>query len=83
MAVAAAGFVGYALFLVRNFTHSFLELGINAGEVDIGKDQIQQFIPSLYHYGRAAAGHLRRPRRAGLDLDGRGGGTMSNLKYRH
>jgi hypothetical protein len=30
MAVAAAGFIGYAvLFLVRNFTDSFLELGIS------------------------------------------------------
>ena len=51
MAVAAAGFIGYALlFLVRNFTGGFLELGIGAGEVDIGKDQIQQYSPSLYHY---------------------------------
>ncbi len=51
MAVAAAGFIGYAaLFLVRNFTDSFLELGIGPGEVSVGKDQIQQFSPSLYHY---------------------------------
>jgi hypothetical protein len=51
MAVAAAGFVGYAgLFLVRNFTDGFLEVGIGQGEVDVGKDQIQQFSPSLYHY---------------------------------
>src|SRR5512132_364955 len=51
MAVAAAGFIGYAvLFLVRNFSDSFLELGIGQGEVDVGKDQIQQFSPSLYHY---------------------------------
>jgi hypothetical protein len=51
MAVAAAGFIGYALlFLVRNFTDSFLELGIGHSEVDVGKDQIQQFSPSLYHY---------------------------------
>lgn len=51
MAVAAAGFIGYAtLFLVRNFTDSFLELGIGQGEVSVGKDQIQQFSPSLYHY---------------------------------
>jgi hypothetical protein len=27
-----------------------LELGIGQGEVDVGKDQIQQFSPSLYHY---------------------------------
>ena len=51
MAVAAAGFIGYAaLFLIRNFTGSFLELGIGPGEVDVGKDQIQQLSPSLYHY---------------------------------
>jgi hypothetical protein len=51
MAVAAAGFIGYAvLFLVRNFTDGFLELGIGPAEVSVGKDQIQQFSPSLYHY---------------------------------
>jgi hypothetical protein len=51
MAVAGIGFIGYAgLFLVRNFTHSFLELGIGPKEVDVSKDQIQQFSPSLYHY---------------------------------
>ena len=51
MAVAAAGFIGYALlFLVRNFTGGFLELGIGPGEVSVGKDQIQQFSPSLHHY---------------------------------
>jgi hypothetical protein len=50
MAIAAAGFIGYAvLFLVRNFTDSFLELGIGPAEVNVGKDQIQQFSPSLYH----------------------------------
>ena len=39
MAVAAAGFIGYAvLFLIRNFTSSFLELGIGHSEVDVGKD---------------------------------------------
>jgi hypothetical protein len=51
MAIAAAVFIGYAvLFLVRNFTDSFLELGIGPAEVNVGKDQIQQFSPSLYHY---------------------------------
>jgi hypothetical protein len=51
MALAAAGFIGYAgLFLVRNFSDSFLELGIGAGEVGVGKEQIQQFSPGLYHY---------------------------------
>jgi hypothetical protein len=44
------GFIGDAvLLLVRNFTDSFLELGIGPAEVNVGKDQIQQFSPSLYH----------------------------------
>jgi hypothetical protein len=55
MGVAAAGFVGYAvLFFIRNFTDAFLELGIGPNEVNVGKEQIQNFSPSLYHY----IGHL-------------------------
>ncbi len=55
MVFAAVGFIGYAvIFFVRNFTDSFLELGIGHNEVDVGKDQITQFSPSLYHY----IGHL-------------------------
>lgn len=55
MTFAAIGFIGYAvIFLVRNFTDSFLELGIGRNEVDVGKDQIVQFSPTLYHY----IGHL-------------------------
>lgn len=55
MAFAAIGFVGYAvIFFVRNFTDSFLELGIGHSEVDVGKVQITEFSPSLYHY----IGHL-------------------------
>jgi hypothetical protein len=51
MAFAAVGFIGYAvIFFVRNFTDSFLELGIGHSEVDVGKDQITQFSPTLYHY---------------------------------
>ena len=51
MTLAAIGFIGYAtIFLVRNFTDSFLELGIGHSEVDVGKGQILQFSPSLYHY---------------------------------
>ena len=51
MSFAAVGFIGYAvIFFVRNFTDSFLELGIGASEVDVGKDQITAFSPSLYHY---------------------------------
>jgi hypothetical protein len=55
MTVGAAAFVGYAvIFFVRNFTDSFLELGIGPGEVSVGKDEIEAFSPSLYHY----IGHL-------------------------
>jgi hypothetical protein len=51
MTLGAAAFVGYAvIFFVRNFTDSFLELGIGPDEVSVGKDQIQQFSPSLYDY---------------------------------
>ena len=51
MTLGAVAFIGYAvLFFVRNFTDSFLELGIGAGQVDKGKDEIQAFSPDLYHY---------------------------------
>ena len=51
MGIAAVGFIGYAvLFLVRNSTDSFLELGIGPNEVPVGKDAIQQFSPDLVHY---------------------------------
>jgi hypothetical protein len=51
MGLAAIGFIGYGvLFFIRNFTDSFLELGIGPNEVNVGKDQIQQFSPSLYEY---------------------------------
>jgi len=56
MGIAAVGFIGYAvIFFIRNFTDSFLELGIGPGQVNVGKDQIQAFSPSLYHY----IGHLQ------------------------
>lgn len=55
MGAAAVGFIGYAvIFFIRNFTDSFLELGIGSNEVSVGKDAIQGFSPSLYHY----IGHL-------------------------
>ena len=55
MGLAAVGFIGYAvIFFVRNFTDSFLELGIGPNEVDVGKREIQAFSPSLYEY----IGHL-------------------------
>jgi hypothetical protein len=51
MAIGGLGFIGYAvIFFVRNFTDSFLELGVGPGEVDVGKDQIREFSPSLYDY---------------------------------
>lgn len=51
MGLASVGFIGYAvIFLVRNFTDSFLELGIGPNEVDVGKTEIQAFSPSLYQY---------------------------------
>jgi len=55
MALAGLGFIGYAvIFFVRNFTNSFLELGIGHNEVSVGKDEIKAFSPSLYEY----IGHL-------------------------
>jgi hypothetical protein len=55
MGAAAAGFIGYAvIFFVRNFTDSFLELGIGPEQVDVGRQAIQEFSPSLFHY----IGHL-------------------------
>jgi hypothetical protein len=55
MALASLAFVGYAaIFFVRNFTDSFLELGIGPGEVGVGKDEIQAFSPELGDY----IGHL-------------------------
>jgi hypothetical protein len=51
MSVGALAFVGYAvIFFVRNFTDSFLELGIGREQVDVGKSEIQAFSPDLYHY---------------------------------
>lgn len=55
MTLGAVAFIGYAvIFFVRNFTDSFLELGIGPGQVDVGKTQIEAFSPSLYDY----IGHL-------------------------
>jgi hypothetical protein len=51
MTLGAAAFIGYAvIFFIRNFTDSFLELGIGKAEVSVSKDEIQQFSPSLYDY---------------------------------
>ena len=55
MGLAAVGFIAYAvIFFVRNFTDSFLEVGIGPNEVSVGKDEIQSFSPSLFEY----IGHL-------------------------
>ena len=55
MALAALGFIGYAIiFFVRNFTDSFLELGIGPEQVSVGNAEIQAFSPSLHDY----IGHL-------------------------
>ena len=51
MALAGLGFVGYGvIFFLRNFTDSFLELGIGPGQVDVGKTEIEAFSPDLLHY---------------------------------
>jgi hypothetical protein len=55
MTLAAVGFIGYAaLFFARNFSDRFLELGIGPAQVDVDRQQIQEFSPSLLHY----VGHL-------------------------
>jgi hypothetical protein len=51
MALGGLGFVGYGvIFFMRNFTDSFLELGIGPDQVDVGKTQIHDFSPQLEHY---------------------------------
>jgi hypothetical protein len=55
MALAGLGFIGYAvLFFVRNFSSSFLEIGIGHNEVSVGDKEIEAFSPSLHDY----IGHL-------------------------
>ena len=51
MSLGAVAFIGYAaIFFVRNFTDSFLELGIGEGQVSVGKTEIEPSAPRLYHY---------------------------------
>jgi hypothetical protein len=51
MTLGAVAFIGYAvIFFIRNFTDSFLELGIGPDEVSVGKNEIENFSPSLYDY---------------------------------
>jgi hypothetical protein len=55
IALAGVGAIGYAvIFAVLNFTDQFLELGIGPGQVDVGRQEIQTFSPSLFQY----VGHL-------------------------
>jgi hypothetical protein len=51
MGFAGLAFIGYAvIFFVRNFTDSFLELGITSAQVEVGRTEIQAFSPQLYDY---------------------------------
>jgi hypothetical protein len=51
MAIGGLGFLGYAvIFFIRNFTDSFLELGIGPDQVDVGRTEIHEFSPQLEHY---------------------------------
>jgi hypothetical protein len=51
MAIGGIAFVGYAVvFFVRNFTGSFLELGIGPHEVSVSRTEIEAFNPSLVEY---------------------------------
>jgi hypothetical protein len=51
MTLGGVAFIGYAVwFFIRNFTDDFLELGIGHEQVDVGKDQIEAFSPSLFDY---------------------------------
>jgi hypothetical protein len=51
MVLGGVAFIGYAVwFFIRNFTDKFLELGIGHDQVDVGKDQIEAFSPSLFDY---------------------------------
>ncbi len=51
MVLGGAAFIAYAVvFFILNFTDEFLELGIGSEEVDVGKDEIEAFSPSLRDY---------------------------------
>jgi hypothetical protein len=51
MAIAGIAFVGYGvIFFIRNFTASFLELGIGPHEVSVSRAEIEAFNPSLFEY---------------------------------
>jgi hypothetical protein len=51
MTLGGIGFVAYGvIFFVRNFSDSFLELGIGPDEVGVKKPEIEQFSPDLVNY---------------------------------
>lgn len=51
MSLGSLAFIGYAVaFFVRNFTDSFLELGIGPEQVDVGRSEIKAFSPQLFDY---------------------------------
>jgi hypothetical protein len=51
MTLAGLAFVAYAVvFLVLNFTGTFLELGIGPDQVDKGRAEVEAFSPQLFHY---------------------------------
>lgn len=51
MLLGAIAYIGYAIwFLIRNFTNTFLELGIGPAQVDVGRTEISEFSPSLLDY---------------------------------
>ena len=51
MALAGVGFIGYGvIFFVLNFSDSFLELGIGSEQVGVGRSEIEEFSPDLFHY---------------------------------
>ena len=51
MTLGGVAFIGYGVwFFIRNFTDKFLELGIGSEQVNVGKDQIEAFSPSLFDY---------------------------------
>jgi cytochrome bd-type quinol oxidase subunit 2 len=51
VALAGVGAIGYAvIFFILNFTDQFLELGIGPEQVDVRRQEIQAFSPSLFEY---------------------------------
>jgi len=51
MTIGGIAFVGYAVvFFIQNFTDAFLELGIGPHEVNVSRNDIEAFSPSLVEY---------------------------------